>query len=237
MRWLLVAVVAVTPLAITTYAPAGAASAPLIADWQMNEPAGATIMLDSSGNAITGTIGTGLSTGVVYQGATAYRWAFTSPTKPPAQPERLVLVWEDRLNPGSGNYAIELRYRTKQPFGNIVQKGQGGASGGYFKIENPNGILTCVFRGVGSDGSWKRKSVTSVNPLNDNQWHTVRCERTSTTLTLIVDGVVTKTANGSTGNIWNNRPISIAGKYNCDQVKTTCDYYTGDIDYIRIEAG
>ena len=43
------------------------------------------------------------------------------------------------------------------------------------------------------------------------------------------------TANGSTGNITNNRPISIAGKLNCDQVTTTCDYFTGDIDYITIK--
>jgi hypothetical protein len=31
-------------------------------------------------------------------------------------------------------------------FGNIVQKGQAGSAGGYFKIENPGGRPNCVFR-------------------------------------------------------------------------------------------
>jgi len=70
--------------------------------------------------------------------------------------------------------------------------------------------------------------------LSDGQWHVVRCSRTSTGLTLNVDGKVVATAKGSTGNISNNRPISIAGKLNCDQIHTTCDYFTGDIDYITI---
>jgi hypothetical protein len=144
-------------------------------------------------------------------------------------------VWDDDLNPGSGDYAVEMRYRTKQPFGNIIQKGQGGAKGGYFKIENPKGFLTCVFRGTGSSGAWKRKRVVSPTPLNDNEWHTIRCEREGTKLRLTVDGVLVKTANGSSGNIWNDRPISIAGKYNCDQIKTSCDYFTGEIDWIKIE--
>ena len=70
--------------------------------------------------------------------------------------------------------------------------------------------------------------------LSDGQWHTARCARTASALTLTVDGSVVATANGSSGNIANNRPISIAGKLNCDQITTTCDYFTGDIDYITI---
>ena len=62
-----------------------------------------------------------------------------------------------------------------------------------------------------------------------------RCARTSTGLTLTIDGKVVATASGSSGNITNNRPISIAGKLNCDQINTTCDYFTGDIDYITIQ--
>ena len=61
-----------------------------------------------------------------------------------------------------------------------------------------------------------------------------RCARTSTGLTLQIDGSVVATAKGSTGKISNTRPISIAGKLNCDQVTTTCDYFTGDIDYVKI---
>ncbi len=156
-----------------------------------------------------------------------------SPTQPPAHPGRIVQASSSSLNPNSGNYTVTIRYRTTKHFGNIVQKGQAGSSGGYFKLENPNGQLTCVFRGTNSSGSFLRKQVVS-GVLSDGQWHTVRCARTANALTLTVDGSVVATAHGSSGNITNNRPISIAGKINCDQVHTTCDYFTGDIDYITI---
>jgi Laminin G domain len=217
--------------------PAGAAATKTLASWQMNEKYGAKTMLDSSGNGINGSIGNDVVVGATYNGATGYRWPFTSPTNPPAKPGRLVLVSDSRLNPGSGDYAVSLRYRTNQHFGNIVQKGQRGATGGYFKLENPNGILTCVFRGKSSSGTWLRKVVTSGTPLSDNQWHTARCERTSNALTLTIDGSVKGTAKGSSGTITNTRPLSIAGKYNCDNISTTCDYFTGDIDWIKIETG
>ena len=55
-----------------------------------------------------------------------------------------------------------------------------------------------------------------------------------TALTLNIDGNVVATAKGSSGTISNPRPITIGGKLACDQIKTTCDYFTGDIDYIRI---
>ncbi len=215
--------------------PAGAAVSGTSASWEMDEGPGATTMIDSSGNGAHGSIGSAIETGVWYDGAQAYRWAFASPTLPPAKPERIILVWDNSLNPGTGDYAVEVRYRTKQPFGNIVQKAQGGATGGYFKLENPKGFLTCVFRGVDGTGAWKRKRVASPTPLNDNLWHTVRCERIGKTLSLTVDGVVVRVAKGTSGNIWNDRPVSIGGKYNCDQIKTSCDYFTGDIDYIKIE--
>jgi hypothetical protein len=224
-------------LVVAAAPQAGAAATNTLAYWQMNESSGATTMIDSSGHAINGSIGSAVIRGATYGGATGYRWAFMSPTLPPAKPERLVLAWDSRLNPGSGDYAVTIRYRTNQRFGNMIQKGQGGATGGYFKIENPNGILTCVFRGRSASGSWLRKEVTSGTPLSDNQWHTVRCERTSSAVMLTVDGTLKGTAKGSSGYITNTRPISIAGKYNCDQIKTTCDYFTGDIDWIKIETG
>jgi Laminin G domain len=211
---------------------AAPASAATLADWQMNEGAGATVMVDSSGH-VNGTIGSDVVTGFKFNGATGYHWPFVSPTAPPAHPGRIVQASSSSLNPNSGNYTVTIRYRTTKHFGNIVQKGQAGSSGGYFKLENPNGQLTCVFRGTSSSGSFLRKQVVS-GVLSDGQWHTVRCARTANALTLTVDGSVVATAHGSSGNITNNRPISIAGKINCDQVHTTCDYFTGDIDYITI---
>jgi hypothetical protein len=212
---------------------AAPASAATLANWQMNEGPGATVMVDKSGH-VNGTIGSAVQTGYKFGGATAYHWVFTSPTAPPAKPERIVQANSATLNPGSGSYAVKLRYRTTKHFGNIVQKGQAGSSGGYFKLENPNGNLTCVFRGTNSSGKFLRKQVVSPTVLSDGSWHVAKCARTSTGLTLSIDGSVVATAKGSSGNISNNRPISIGGKLNCDQIKTTCDYFTGDIDYVKI---
>jgi Concanavalin A-like lectin/glucanases superfamily len=212
---------------------AAPASAATLANWQMNEGPNATVMVDSSGH-VNGSIGADVVTGYHVNGATGYHWPFASPTQPPAKPGRIVQASSSTLNPGSGAYTVSLRYRTTKHFGNIVQKGQAGSSGGYWKIENPNGNLTCVFRGVSSSGSFLRRQVVSPTVLSDGKWHTAHCARTSTGLTLTIDGKVVATAKGSTGNISNNRPLTIGGKLNCDQINTTCDYFTGDVDWIII---
>jgi len=219
--------------AVLTLATATSASAATLADWEMNEGSGATTMIDSSGH-VNGTIGSAVQTGVSILGATAYQWPFASPTAPPAKPERIVQANSNSLNPGSGTYTVSLRFRSNQHFGNIVQKGQAGASGGYFKIENPNGRINCVFRGRNSSGTLVRKAVQASQVTSDNQWHVATCTRTSTGLTLTIDGAAAGTARGSTGSISNTRPVTIGGKLNCDQINTTCDYFTGAIDWVRI---
>jgi hypothetical protein len=223
-------VMAVLVLGLTCAATASAAT---LADWEMNQAPGAKVMVDSSGH-VNGTIGSAVRTGVKIMGATAYAWPFASPTKPPAKPQRLVQAQSSTLNPGAGDYTVTLRYRTTEHFGNIVQKGQAGSAGGYFKIENPGGHLNCVFRGTNSSGQFLRKDVESPAVLSNGKWHVAVCARTAKGLTLSIDGSVVATAKGSSGTISNPRPITIGGKLECDQVKTTCDYFTGDIDYIRI---
>jgi hypothetical protein len=219
--------------AVLALAFAASASAATLADWEMNEGSGATTMIDSSGH-VNGTIGSAVKTGANISGAIAYQWPFTSPTNPPAKPERIVQANSNSLNPGSGTYTVSLRFLTTQHFGNIVQKGQAGASGGYFKVENPNGRINCVFRGRNSSGTLVRKAVQSPTVTSDGAWHVATCTRTSTGLTLTIDGNVVGTARGSTGSISNTRPITIGGKLNCDQVKTTCDYFTGSLDWVKI---
>ena len=111
-------------------------------------------------------------------GATGYQWTFTSPTAPPPKPERLVQASSATLNPGSGNYTVTMRYRTTKHFGNIVQKGQAGSAGGYFKLENPGGHLNCVFRGMNSSGAFLRKAVESPAVSATAHWHVAVCART-----------------------------------------------------------
>ena len=95
---------------------AAPASAATLANWQMNEGPGATVMVDSSGH-VNGTIGSAVQTGFSFGGATGYHWVFTHPTAPPAKPERIVQANSSTLNPNSGNYTVTLRYRTTSTSG------------------------------------------------------------------------------------------------------------------------
>jgi hypothetical protein len=233
-------VAASTALTVAAVTPAAGVAITNVGDWRMGERAGATVMVDSSGNRLDGTIGSAVRPGVSITGAeggTAYQWAFTQPNAAPAKPERLVQVRDNSLlDPGTRDYAVTIRYSTTQAFGNLLQKGQSGARGGYWKFQAPKGVLSCLFRGA--EGS---KSVNSGVPLNDGAWHTVRCERTADRLTMTVDAgtsaQITRRALGVTGNISNSNPLTIGGKANCDQITITCDYFTGAIDYVRIQAG
>ena len=110
-------------------APANAAINRPVAIWQMNEPAGSQVMVDSSGNGLDGVIGANVQEGTALTGGgTGYRFPYKRPNTPPADPEHLAVVpHSNALNPGTGDYAIEFRMRTTHSFGNVVQKGQAGA--------------------------------------------------------------------------------------------------------------
>jgi hypothetical protein len=210
-----------------------------VADWRMDEPAGSSVMVDSGPNRIDGSVGSAIQTGTVHAGATGYRWTSTNPNGFPAKPERLVQVPDDRLNPGSRDYAVTVRFRTTHSYGNMIQKGQSETPGGYFKWEIPKGRLMCLYRSRDSRGNLLgQKAVTAPVPLNDGAWHTVRCEKTVDRVTMTIDGTtVVRSSRSTIGPIANTMPLSIGGKVACDQVRVTCDYFAGDIDWVRIEAG
>ncbi len=209
---------------------AGASATIVQAHWDMDEPAGSTVMIDTGPNLINGVIGPAVLTDVMVDGSIGYEWSKVSPTAPPAKPERLVQVDNALLNPGLRDYAVTIRYRSTVKFGNIIQKGQAHVAGGYFKLEQPGGHLNCFFTGKAGKASFKSPYTT-----NDGQWHTVRCERTATAVTLTVDGVVIGQTVHATGMISNTLPLTIGGKLNCDNVTITCDYFSGDIDYVTIQ--
>ena len=212
----------------------GAAATITIALYEMNEPAGSTVLVDSSGSGLNGTIGSEVLEGTVVMGATAHRFQYLKPNTPPAHPGHLDTVPNtSKLDPGTADFAVSMRVRWTHNFGNMIQKGQSGGAGGYFKWEAPSGVVKCLFR----DSNRVSKTASSKTPLNDGQWHTIRCERTAAGVTMTVDGVKRSTAMGKTGSISNPKPLTIAGKGTCDQITVTCDYFVGDIDWIRIEKG
>ena len=215
-----------------TPTPAEAASGRQVAFWRMNEPPGADRMIDSSGNRLTGRIGREVGTGLRLGPDYGYRFERLEPDTPPARPGHLVVVPDDSaLDPGTREYAVTLRLRTTNKFGNIVQKGQAKAGGGNFKLQIPNGRVECMFRG--SAGAIE---VIAPYSINDGRWHTVRCSRLHEGVTLEIDGRTVAGRDGWTGTIANGWPLTIGGKLDCDQRVVGCDYYAGDLDFIAIDA-
>lgn len=211
-------------------AGAAQASAVTVANWQMNESAGATVMHDSSGHGINGSIGSDVVTGATYNGSVGYKFSTSQSLVPNSG--RLVRASSGALNPGTRDFAVTIRFRTFAPTANLIQKGQATTPGGYFKLEQPDaGGVHCVFGGA--------KGVVGVatgRAVDDGVWHTVRCERTPTAVTMTVDGVVTDKQSGSTGAISNTYPVTIGGKLSCNQSPVDCDYFSGQTDYVTIKA-
>jgi hypothetical protein len=231
------AVIAAASTALVSLHTTGAGAAgSTVLDLQLNEAAGATTATDSSGLGHHGAIGSHVTMNGSYAdwdrhapGAGIYHGTDHLIVVPDAS--------DGTLDPGAGNFSVEIKFRTKENFGNVIQKGQAGTRGGQVKFQIPKGKLTCMFKtptGTATAGSGARL-------LNDNVWHTVRCDRTPSSVTMYVDGVRVSRVNHTTGTLNNTKPWTIGGKLNCDTASgataDSCDYFAGEIDYVKLTKG
>jgi FlaG/FlaF family flagellin (archaellin) len=228
-------------------APMASATTNVAADWEMNESysastmeSGPTVMHDSTGNH-NGTIprqdspdGQQITTHGSY-----YSWKDRCPACYPPDSTRVIQVPDSsalEIPDPSVPYTLTFRFRTSHPFGNYMQKGQATTPGGQIKVQAPKGNVQCLFHG--SLGQVGTGSTQKYPALDDGQWHTVTCVHTSTQVKEYVDNHTTPIVkNGSTGPIDNSYPMTIGGKPKCDQVKVTCDYFSGDMDFVRVSHG
>lgn len=230
---------------------AGAAPGEVIADWEMNDDRTGG-MEDSSGNGFTGDIGDEVLTSRPTGEPGGLAYEFPGPHFASYNPEKLVLVPDDpdgagpatssALDPGTGPYAVTIRFRTTAERPNIVQKGQNNVGGGFWKLVLKSGWPRCHFEDstgaikaigwVGGDPSYK---------VNDGQWHTLRCERTTDGVRVTLDAgtpdEATKFIRGTLGNINNTNPFMIGGKLYCQMEGVTCDFFRGQLDYVKVEKG
>jgi Concanavalin A-like lectin/glucanases superfamily len=211
-------------------APAAPAAPTMIADWEMNELPGATVLVDSSGHHFNGNIGSA----VTLDGSFNFFDVRSHKLGTPVTPQHLDVVPNFAgLSPGTQDYSITLRLKwtAALPDVNLVQKGQGSAHG--WKVESAKGHVRCQFIGSVGQATVKSTDFTS-KTWADNQFHIVTCSRTASAVTLTIDGKLIGQTNHVTGDITNTWPVSIAGKTQCDNITVTCDYWSGWIDYIRI---
>jgi hypothetical protein len=221
--------------AAVTVAGTAAACAFPVGKWEMNEqphpPNTGTVMINSVHNGLNGTVGSKVVTGSGGRTYYSFPGGLESATK---DTSRIVQVRNDpRLDPLNRPFVVTFTMRTSNGDGNVVQKGQ--ATGPFFKLENHLGKTTCLFRGPAGDSG-----VSSVRTTTNGKWHTIRCERTATSVTMKVDGITTGISKKPTGSIHNLSPLTIGGKLNCREVPTGhvgCDYFHGDLDRVEIDAG
>lgn len=216
---------------------------------ELNEAVGATKAQDSSGLGHHGKIGSHVAMKsevdpLSPDGTGVTKFADFDNHKPGEgidyDLDHLIVVpdaADGSLDPGTGDFTIEMRFRTNHSYGNVLQKGQAKTAGGQVKIQIPDGRLQCLFKSP--EGRAGAATGTYANPrrFNDNRWHTLRCERTSQSVTVYVDGVRYGRVRKFTGNINNTKPWTLGGKSECDAVKVTCDYFPGEIDYVRMWKG
>jgi hypothetical protein len=199
-------------------------------DLGLNEAAGAKTAVDGSGHHHNGRIGSRVRMG----GGHA-----TFPVEPKGadlDTSPLIVVPDAKdgsLDPGSGAFTIVLRYRTTHGYGNVLQKGQATSSGGQVKLQQPGSRLTCMFKTSAGTATAGSGSVT----MDNGAWHTVRCVRTATSVTMYVDGKQTGKSAHRTGKLDNTMAWTIGGKPNCNGDRVDCDYFAGDIDYVRLTKG
>jgi hypothetical protein len=232
VRWALVPVVVALGLGLVVPSSASAAATVTVGQWNLNEGTGARTANDSSGSGLDGTVGSDITTGVRYDGATGYR--FPTWGRYDVRPQHLVTIPDSsRLDPGLSDYAVSVRFRTARDYSNVVQKGQGGTPGGNWKVEVYGGVVRCLFHA----GNGTSVAVGSKGRIDDGRWHTVRCGRSGSSATMYVDGAWQSTRTGISGSLSNSYGIAIGGKSHCDQKTVICDYFAGDVDYLRIQKG
>jgi hypothetical protein len=215
--------------------PAAAGSS-VVLDLQLDERPGATVAADASGMGHDGAIGTHV-TMKTEAGVSFADFDRHPPDEGVAYgADHLILVPDApdaSLDPGDDTFTVEMRFRTKEKFGNILQKGQATTKGGQVKLQIPKGKLSCMYKSP----TGRSTATSGALLLNDNLWHTIVCTRTSGAVTLSVDGVQVGRNTNPTGKIDNVKPWTLGGKLECDAVTVTCDYFPGELDYVRLSKG
>jgi Concanavalin A-like lectin/glucanases superfamily/Ig domain of plant-specific actin-binding protein len=218
----------VTVRASNTAGSATAASAPtavvvpppgLVALWHMDETSGST-MFDSVGshNGTLHSTQTGLA------GFTGTAFGFNGSSSYVSVPSTA------DLNPGSADITFTIHLKTSgtppppPADWDIFRKGL-YTSGAEYKMEfQQTGQASCGF-----EGTRGYAELVAGPKINDGQWHTISCAKTSSVIQVVVDGqAFSKAAN--IGSIANTTNVAVGAR-------PGSDWYQGQLDEASIQIG
>ncbi len=218
-------------------ARAGSGIGTVVADWEMNEGSKPTPMIDSSGNKLNGSIGSRVTIHTTTgDGGFGYSFPGVGLRPHPADDG----ARQREAGPGDAavrrddpvqDRCLGAEHRAEGTVRAVGRLLEAGAARGMAALPLPGRAGHTKAIGF-VDGPTSLKA-------NDNAWHVVRCERTSTGVRITMDpgqsDSATKFIRGTIGNIDNKRPFSIGGKVDCGTADVGCDYFRGQIDWIRVE--
>jgi hypothetical protein len=192
----------------------------LVALWHMDETSGTT-MFDSVGTH-NGTLH---STQVGLPGFTGTAYGFDGSSSYVDVPST------DDLNPGSANITFTIHFKsagTPPPppaDWDLFRKGLYTAASGEWKMEfQQTGQASCGFKGTSGYAE-----LVAGPAINDGQWHTISCVKTSTAIQVVVDGQAFSKA-ATVGSITNTTDVAIGAR-------PGSDWYQGQLDEASIQIG
>ncbi|WP_441970726.1 LamG-like jellyroll fold domain-containing protein [Pedococcus sp. 2YAF34] len=218
-------------LALVGLATAPAFASPgVTAMWHLDESAGSTTMVDSSGGGHDGTISSGVRVGLPGVLGSAYGFSGSGSIVRVPDPT-------GALNPGRAPLTISAYLQVpadlKSGDYNVLEKGQATATGGAYKLEiagksssSKFGYPDCAFNYPGG-----KQRVYGPKAINDGKWHLVECHLTTDTVYASVDSVRGPALKRTVTSIANTVDLTIGGKPN------NSHYFRGLADEITIQIG
>lgn len=214
---------AAVALGITVAAAAPASASTQVALWNMGDT-GST-MTDATGHGHTGTLHNvatgqpGISGG--------HGFGFFS------HPSYVSVPDSSALDPDTSSFSFTVHVRfsaapssTVGDF-DVLRKGLSSSDGGSYKLEIlRSGSAFCDFRGSSADGSVSRS-----RNLADGAWHTITCARSSSSVSIRVDGT-TVSKSVRTGSIANSGSLYLGAKNG-----SGADQYRGYLDAVSVSRG
>jgi len=196
--------------------PAGATQT-VVARWLMDETSG-NVMRDSAGDH-DGSLYSVVLGRPGFKG-TAYGFTGSSYVSVPSAAD---------LNPGSANITITIHLNATavpaSPDWDLIRKGLYETSGGEFKMEyQPSGQASCGFK-----GSRGYSELIAGPAVNNGQWHTVRCVKTSSSIQVVVDEKTFSKA-ATIGSIANTASVVIGAR-------PGSEFFKGSLDHASIRIG